>query len=162
MSETVIDLAITGMTCASCVGRLEKVLGRQDGVVKAEVNLATARARVVVEDGRTAAARLVSAVEKAGFGAAAVQAGAPMAEETGARGELLRVIGAALLSLPLALPMLLPGRDAMVSPPLQLVLASLVLFGFGSRFFLGAWAAVRSGHGTMDLLVALGTSAAWG
>ena len=160
MNQRVVDLAITGMTCASCVARLEKVLVRQDGVVTAQVNLATERARVVVAAGAPADGALVAAVEKAGFGAALLSAGAPVEEQGGAGRDLAMVAGAAVLSLPLALPMLLP--DLMLPPVWQLVLASLVQFLFGARFYAGAWAAVKSGHGTMDLLVALGISAAWG
>ncbi|AWK88812.1 heavy metal translocating P-type ATPase [Azospirillum thermophilum] len=163
------DLTVGGMTCASCVARVEKALGRVPGVSSAAVNLATERAHVVAYAGAVDAARLAEAVETAGFTAAPVPADRPKGaegDEAAARGrrELRHVLIAAALSLPLVAGMAgdLLGLDWMLPGWLQLLLASPVQFWLGARFYRAGWKAVRAGAGNMDLLVALGTSAAWG
>ncbi|MCG5243668.1 heavy metal translocating P-type ATPase [Azospirillum doebereinerae] len=162
------DLSVTGMTCASCAGRVEKALGRVPGVESAAVNLATERAHVVAFAGSVDAAALAEAVERAGFGAAPVEAGNATAE-TDARAERsLRDRNHALIAAALSLPLLvgmagdLAGLDWMLPGWAQLILASVVQFWLGARFYRAGWNAVRAGAGNMDLLVALGTSAAWG
>jgi P-type Cu+ transporter len=163
-----IDLSIGGMTCASCAGRVEKALNRVPGVESAVVNLATEQAHVVVFGAATDAARLAEAVERAGFTAAALVAGtedaAAKERADRARREGRRVLIAAALSAPLALGMVgdLAGFDGMLPGWAQLGLASLVQFWLGARFYRAGWGALRAGAGNMDLLVALGTSAAWG
>jgi P-type Cu+ transporter len=163
-----IALSIGGMTCASCAGRVEKALNRVPGVESAAVNLATEQAHVVVFGASVDAVRLVEAVERAGYTAAALVAGT---EEAGAeeradraRREGRRVLIAAALSAPLALGMVgdLAGFDGMLPGWAQLGLASVVQFWLGARFYRAGWGALRAGAGNMDLLVALGTSAAWG
>ena len=163
VAREVQDLSIEGMTCASCVGRVEKALGRVPGVLAAEVNLATERARVTRLAGSAPMAELLSAVQRAGYGAHAqgdAAAGAPPPWF----GDGQRVALAAMLSAPLALPMLgdLAGRHWMLPGWLQLLLATPVQFWLGARFYRAGWAALRAGSGNMDLLVALGTSAAFG
>ncbi|KAA0594758.1 Cu+-exporting ATPase [Azospirillum lipoferum] len=162
------DLSVTGMTCASCSGRVEKALNRLPGVESAVVNLATERAHVVAFAGSVDIADLVTAVEKVGYGAAPVNRGGEQAEEEARAGrsrrELHHVLIAATLSLPLLAGMVgdLFGADWMLPGPVQLVLAGIVQFWLGARFYRAGWNAVRAGAGNMDLLVALGTSAAWG
>ncbi|KAA0568864.1 copper-translocating P-type ATPase [Azospirillum sp. Sh1] len=162
------DLSVTGMTCASCSGRVEKALSRLPGVDQASVNLATERAHVVAYAGSVDIADLVAAVEKVGYGAAPVDEGGEQAEEEARAGrsrrELHHVLIAAALSLPLLAGMVgdLFGADWMLSGWVQLILASIVQFWLGARFYRAGWNAVRAGAGNMDLLVALGTSAAWG
>ncbi|HEY8606159.1 MAG TPA: heavy metal translocating P-type ATPase [Noviherbaspirillum sp.] len=165
--QQAFDLDVQGMTCASCAGRVEKALRKLDGVLGAEVNLATERAHVQAAAGITAE-QLQAAVEKAGYHAALHR---PAETEAGPRRqaprvdrERLHLIAATLLSLPLALPMFggLFGKDWMLPAWLQLVLATPVQFWLGARFYRAGWKAVRAGAGNMDLLVALGTSAAWG
>ncbi|WP_321806005.1 heavy metal translocating P-type ATPase [Burkholderia sp. BCC1993] len=178
-----LELAIDGMTCASCVSRVEKALEKVPGVTHASVNLATERASVH-GTGVLDAATLIAAVTTAGYQAslaAAPDAGASTdataRDGTGAAAqapdarkqrEAIRernlVIGSAVLSAPLVVPMLVApfGFDAMLPGWLQLVLASIVQFGFGARFYRAAWHAVKARTGNMDLLVALGTSAAFG
>ncbi|WP_080413474.1 heavy metal translocating P-type ATPase [Burkholderia ubonensis] len=172
-----IELDIGGMTCASCAGRVEKALSNVPGVARASVNLATERATVHGAAPLDPAA-LIAAVTAAGYRAsrvAAPPAGAPASQKPGAtdadtrkRREAIRernlVIAAALLSAPLIAPMFAApfGVDAMLNGWLQLVLASLVQFGFGARFYRAAWHAIKARAGNMDLLVALGTSAAYG
>ena len=151
-------LAIEGMTCASCVTRVEKALQRVPGVVSAEVNLATETARVA---GSSDAAALVAAVQRAGYEAHLRRE----SEVSGSAAAPLRpVLLAALLSLPLALPMFgaLFGRHWMLPGAWQFVLATPVQFWLGARFYVAGWKALRARSGNMDLLVALGTSAAYG
>ncbi|KVW40366.1 copper-transporting ATPase [Burkholderia ubonensis] len=181
-----IELDIGGMTCASCAGRVEKALSNVPGVARASVNLATERATVHGAAPLDPAA-LIAAVTAAGYRASRVAAppagasglpaaaGAPASQKPSAtdadtrkRREAIRernlVIAAALLSAPLIAPMFAApfGVDAMLNGWLQLVLASLVQFGFGARFYRAAWHAIKARAGNMDLLVALGTSAAYG
>ncbi|CAM3691551.1 heavy metal translocating P-type ATPase [Burkholderia ambifaria] len=174
-----LEFDIGGMTCASCAGRVEKALAAVPGVARASVNLATERASVHGA-GALDAAALIAAVTTAGYRAslaAAPDAGAVVevpssdaaqAPEARKRREAIRernlVIGSAVLSAPLVVPMLVApfGIDAMLPGWLQLVLASIVQFGFGARFYRAAWHAVKARTGNMDLLVALGTSAAFG
>ncbi|CAO3409465.1 heavy metal translocating P-type ATPase [Azospirillum largimobile] len=162
------DLSVTGMTCASCAGRVEKALKRLPGVESAAVNLATERAHVVAFAGSLEAADLAAAVEKAGFGAAPVVEDGGNAEEEAradrGRRDLRHVLIASALSLPLLAGMVGDpfGADWMLPGWVQLILASIVQFWLGARFYRAGWNAVRAGAGNMDLLVALGTSAAWG
>ncbi len=165
-----LELDIAGMTCASCVGRVEKALAKVPGVVKASVNLAAETATVDTVSANPQA--LVAAVEKAGYSASLREAGAAAqagnADEARkaatARRELTHVVIAAMLSFPLVLPMLLTplGVDFAVPGWIQLLLATPVQFWLGARFYRAGWNAVKARTGNMDLLVALGTSAAYG
>ncbi len=157
-------LDISGMTCASCSARVEKALTRVPGVIDASVNLATERATVKLAQG-TSAATLIAAVERAGYGA---QLPAPSGEAPAAPGRTLPdwwpVALAIVLSLPLVAPMIssLFGTHWMLPGWLQLALATPVQFWLGARFYRAGWKALRAGSGNMDLLVAVGTSAAYG
>jgi len=158
-----IDLDIAGMSCASCVGRVEKALRKIPGVLDVSVNLATEAARIQVLDSVDAGS-LMAAVDKAGYHAtqkrpdSQVQAGGKGTHEGRA------VVLAALLSLPLVLPMLaeIAGMHLMLNGWLQLALATPVQFWSGARFYRAGWKALQARTGNMDLLVALGTSAAYG
>jgi Cu+-exporting ATPase len=162
LPQETVSLAVQGMTCASCVQRVEKALTRVPGVLSASVNLATERADVVRHHGQAPAPALVAALDKAGYaGHEAVPA------ETAAPpriGDGARVIVAALLSLPLIVPMLgeLFGRHWMLGGWWQLALATPVQLVLGARFYVAGYKALRARTGNMDLLVALGTSAAYG
>ncbi|MFN8989035.1 MAG: heavy metal translocating P-type ATPase [Betaproteobacteria bacterium] len=161
-------LRIEGMTCASCVSRVEKALLRVPGVTSASVNLATEQAEVVAPG--VAPEQLSGAVTAAGYGATLVvedAAASPAMQEAASRSRLppwWPVALAAALSLPLALPMAgaLFGRHWMLPGWAQFALASPVQFWLGARFYRAGWKALRAGAGNMDLLVALGTSAAFG
>ncbi|GIZ52048.1 heavy metal translocating P-type ATPase [Noviherbaspirillum aridicola] len=159
------DFDVQGMTCASCVARVEKALRKVAGVNEASVNLATESAHVRADAG-VSAEQLRAAIEKAGYQAQAHQTRSRDAAPAQARADRERnhLIIAALLSLPLALPMAggLFGADWMLPGWLQLLLATPVQFWLGARFYRAGWKAVRAGAGNMDLLVALGTSAAYG
>jgi len=158
-----VVLAIDGMTCASCVARVEKALRAVPGVRDASVNLATERATV---QGAAPAATLAEAVRAAGYAARPHDPQAPQSTrpEPGAWPAWWPVAAAAILSLPLVLPMLATpfGVDLALPGWLQLLLATPVQFWLGARFYRAGWKALRAGSGNMDLLVALGTSAAYG
>ncbi len=163
------EIAIDGMTCASCSGRVEKALGKLEGVREAQVNLATEKASISVETGVAGPADLIRAIEKTGFGASMVTGDdAQFAEEerqakARARHDLIVFAGSALLTAPFMVQMvaMLSGGGFDLSPTIQLLLATPVQFVAGARFYKPAWAALKAGTGNMDLLVVLGTSAAY-
>ncbi len=158
-----LDFAVAGMNCAGCVSRVERALLSQPGVTEASVNLATERARVF--GSALDADALAVAVRRAGYEASPVMEGAPPADRTPeSRRELWHVLIGAALGAPLLLGMAahMAGFPVMLPGWLQLVLAAPVQFWLGARFYAGAWKALRAGAGNMDLLVALGTSAAFG
>lgn len=163
-----LDLAISGMTCAACSTRLERVLNQLPGV-EARVNLATEKARLRYMPGLASAEELVAAVARAGFAATPITE-ASRAEEKARkaaeyRNELRVFLVAALLTLPLLAqmgPMLAGAQHVEWMPPwLQWLLATPVQFWAGRRFYIGAWNSLRGGGANMDVLVALGTSAAY-
>ncbi|WP_341909073.1 heavy metal translocating P-type ATPase [Polaromonas sp. YR568] len=161
VGQQTLRLQIGGMTCASCVSRVEKALRQVPGVLSAQVNLATETAEVQMA-GAGGAAPLIAAVVKAGYEASEL---APDASATAAKGVAWWPIAlAAALSAPLALPMvgMLFGREWMLPGWWQLALATPVQFWLGWRFYVAGFKAVRAGTGNMDLLVAIGTSAAYG
>ncbi|MDR3504686.1 MAG: cation-translocating P-type ATPase [Acidocella sp.] len=147
-----IELAIGGMTCASCVARVEKVLRRVPGVQDASVNLATETAQVRAGP-EVPVPALIAAVTRAGYTATPLETAKPYDD----RREKAELIAAFILSAPVVLGMVLRVPDVVA-----LVLASIVQFWLGARFYRAGFAALREGSGNMDLLVALGTSAAWG
>ncbi|MFZ6819331.1 heavy metal translocating P-type ATPase [Undibacterium sp. Ji22W] len=164
-----INLTIRDMSCASCVGRVEKALTAVPGVITVSVNLATEKAQVKILAG-VELASLLAAAKKAGYAASLVQEQVAAAPESHGFQSLLdagsgwRVVIAAALSLPLMLPMLLNlfGLDWNLAGSWQIVLASPVQFWLGARFYRAGWKALRAGSGNMDLLVAIGTSSAYG
>ena len=179
--EESTELAIEGMTCASCVGRVEKALAQVPGVRQATVNLATERARVVHLAGSVSTADLEAAVERAGYKARRLSADTPDTadqenerRENEARGLRRSLLIAAVLSLPVFIlemgSHLIPAMHHWVTGVLglqtswyiQFVLASLVLFGPGLRFFHKGIPALLRGAPDMNSLVAVGTSAAYG
>jgi Cu+-exporting ATPase len=168
-----VDLAIEGMTCASCSGRVERALARLPFVLDATVNLAAESARVTVI-GVDREPALLAAVKDAGYratprpaaGSDARAAGEAASDPVALRlaGERRRVAIALALAAPLVLPMLLApfGIHAMLPAWLQFALATPVQFVLGARFYRAGWAALKAGTGNMDLLVAIGTTAGWG
>lgn len=145
-----IDLNIKGMTCAACSGRIERAL-KKNGT-EAEVNLATEKARVNFDPAKLSPEKIIRIIEDAGYEASV--------EKKAETNSILPVLISALLTLPLVLPML--GLPFMLSPVTQLILAIPVQFGFGLRFYLGAWSALKNKSANMDVLVAVGTTAAFG
>ncbi|HEX4918826.1 MAG TPA: heavy metal translocating P-type ATPase [Limnobacter sp.] len=167
-----IDIAVGGMSCASCSSAVEKALLATPGVISASVNLATEKARVELSKPELLQDALL-AVVKAGYEASAIQpelhTGTASATPASARAkridqEGLMVFLGGLLTLPLVLPMvgMLFGKHAMLPGWVQLLLASPVQFWLGARFYRGALKAIQNRTGNMDLLVAIGTSAAFG
>ena len=157
-----INLNIQGMSCASCVQRVEKALLQHQGVLSASVNLATEKARVDYDDTVLTPLQLISIVSKSGYEAS-------LSEEPSQTKKVhlddlkIKVFLSSLLTIPLALPMLLSflGLDLMPPAWIQLILATIVQFFIGYPFYLSAIKAIQSKSGNMDLLVALGTIAAY-
>jgi Cu+-exporting ATPase len=164
-SPDTFDLPITGMTCASCAGRVERALRKVPGVTNATVNLANERAHVEVAEPIDPES-LIAAVDKAGYGASLEQDPADQQADQQKRhdSERWHLMLAIVLAVPLVLPMLLQplGVHWMLPAWVQFLLATPVQFLLGARFYVAAWKAVRAGAGNMDLLVALGTSAGYG
>ena len=184
MATTTVELPIEGMTCASCVRRVEKSLLKVDGVGVATVNLAAAKARVAFDPGVATMAALRAAVERAGYGVPPADAasadravpgllpteGGPADAPAGRRArdreldDLRRkwltslALGAAMMAV-MYLPLHL---DPTLWAPVLLIAASVVQFWAGGGFYSAAWAAGRHGGATMDTLVAVGTGAAYG
>jgi len=159
-----ILLSIRGMTCAACVGRVERALGKAPGVARASVNYATETATVEsTPDASLNAEQLVALVHKAGYEAQVHSPGASAPEE--APPTWWAVWGPASVALALSLPLMLPmlwGQHDFWPAWWQFAVATPVQFVLGARFYRGAWAALKDGSGHMDQLVALGTTAAWG
>jgi Cu+-exporting ATPase len=171
-----LTFAIEGMTCAACVGRVERVLKRAPGVIGAEVNLATERAAVTVKPG-TRAEALIEAVTAAGYGAKpmeSVERGERRAARDAELGRLKRDLAiAAVLTLPLIVVemgghlvpafhhwvMMTLGRGPLYG--IEFVLATLTLAFPGRRFFVHGVPALLKGDPDMNALVAVGTGAAW-
>ena len=172
-----LDLAVEGMTCASCVGRVERALKRTPGVLEATVNLATERAHVRYLPAMTDPETLAAAVAEAGYAAHPLsEAGA---DENDQRRAALRAMGRDVaLAVGLAVVILLLSMGGAFIPAfdhalqaaspvphfwdwVQWLLASIVLFGPGLRFFRPGWIAYRHLSPDMNSLVATGTGAAW-
>ena len=157
-----LDIGIGGMTCASCVSRVEKALSKVLGVSTATVNLATETARIHFAPAEHMEAKLRRAVRDAGYEPVAANAAIDAPDASPWAGFMPVAIGLAL-SAPLVLPMLgdLFGKHWMLPAWVQFVLATPVQFILGARFYQAAWGAVKALTGNMDLLVAIGTTAGW-
>jgi Cu+-exporting ATPase len=183
--ETETILPIEGMTCASCVRRIEKALNRVEGVRDANVNLAAEKARVVFDSAITDLSQLSSAVEKAGYrvgelpapvttpspelpGSAAAPSTEPAdAHERERQREIDDLRRKSLVSLGAGLAMMavmyLPlGLDIRLLAPALLIVSTVVQFWAGGVFYRAAWAAAKHGSTNMNTLVAVGTSVAYG
>jgi Cu+-exporting ATPase len=157
-----LDIGIGGMTCASCVGRVERALKKVPGVQSVAVNLATESARIAYAPTEQMEARLRRAVRDAGYEPLAADATIDAPDASPWAGFMPVAIGLAL-SAPLVLPMLgnLAGWHWMLPTWLQFALATPVQFILGARFYKAGWHALKNLAGNMDLLVALGTTAGW-
>ena len=157
-----LDIGIDGMTCASCVARVEKALAKVPGVSTATVNLATETARIHFAPAEHMEAKLRRAVRNAGYEPVAANAAIDAPDASPWAGFMPVALGLAL-SAPLALPMIgdLFGKHWMLPAWVQFVLATPVQFILGARFYKAAWGAVKALSGNMDLLVAIGTTAGW-
>ena len=176
--DRTVTLRVEGMECASCSARVERVLSRLDGVAEAGVNLATERATVRARPGLSDDA-IAEAIRRAGFGAETEAAARDEADRAAAKDaerdrQRRRMLWAVALTIPIWLlemvPMLVPGGHEWLNAtlgqqPVRLALLALgtaVQFGPGLHFFRAGWAALRTGAPSMDTLVLLGTSAAYG
>ncbi|SDQ05813.1 cation-translocating P-type ATPase [Quadrisphaera sp. DSM 44207] len=163
-----VELAITGMTCASCAARVEKRLNRLDGV-SATVNYATEKAKVTCADG-VSREDLVAAVERAGYTASLLQppraedaaAGAQAAEDAPVRSLRRRVLVCTALGVPVIALAMVPALRSASWQWLSLVLAAPVVVWGAWPFHRAAWTNLRHGTATMDTLVSLGVTAAFG
>ncbi len=157
-----LDIGVGGMTCASCVARVEKALKKVPGVQDATVNLATESARIVFAPAEQMDARLRRAVRDAGYEPRAADAVMDSAEPSPWAGFGPVALGLAL-SIPLVVPMVgdLLGYHWMLSAFWQFVLATPVQFYLGAHFYVAGWHALKARTGNMDLLVSIGTTAGW-
>jgi P-type Cu+ transporter len=174
-----VELGVTEMTCAACVGRVEKALRKVPGVLNATVNLATERASVTYLPASTGLAQLKRAARESGYGILEVEAGKDRtdvereAKEKEVRNLKRSVMFSAVFAVPLVLIAMLPmvWMPAMmflmnIAPMnvwnwVMLALATPVQFGPGLRFYKNGWKALRSGSPDMNSLVMIGTSAAY-
>ena len=160
-----IWIDIEGMTCASCVEHVEKALRQIDGVHRANVNFATEKARLTLDSSRVNNDAIIRGVDKAGYHAS-ISSKVSKADE-GSAGSGIRLLIAGLLCLPLVMAMIvalaggMEERAFLHDPLFQLILATPVQFLFGARFYKGAWRSLKAGSLGMDMLIALGTSAAY-
>ncbi|HEX7057699.1 MAG TPA: heavy metal translocating P-type ATPase [Bacilli bacterium] len=163
-------LQITGMTCAACAARIEKGLRRLSGVQEVNVNLAMETARVEFRPEEVSIADLIGKVEQLGYKASRKEETKPGAEKRKEiREKKKQLLAAAILSFPLLWAMAghfaftsrIYMPDILMNPWLQLTLATPVQFIIGGRFYVGAYKALRNKSANMDVLVALGTSAAY-
>lgn len=163
-----LEMDITGMTCAACSGRIEKVLGRQGGIASASVNLAAETAVIEYTPGMTSTGEIIGKIEKLGYGASVQRTRDE--KDRGKEEHLRKLRRKLLLSAILSLPLLLIMADhllglhmphLLMNPWFQLILATPVQFYVGWQFYAGAYKNLRNGGANMDVLVALGTSAAY-
>ena len=165
-----VELKITGMSCASCAAKIEKKLSKIEGVFRASVNLATERATVEFDASRVKVGALIEAVEDLGYGATRVEEITADREKEAREREIGRLrrelVMAVVLSLPLVVAMILTVLRVEVLAflhdwRLQLALATPVQFFIGYRFYRNSYYALKAGSPNMDVLIALGTSAAY-
>lgn len=168
-----VELNITGMTCAACSTRIEKGLNKMPGVLKANVNLAMETATIEYDSAQVGVGDLVRQVEKLGYQAARKEEGKEEEQVDRRMAEIRRQTQKFWISLIFSLPLLwsmvshfsftsfiwLP--DFLMNPWVQLALATPVQFIIGAQFYVGAYKALRNKSANMDVLVALGTSAAY-
>jgi len=162
-----VNLSITGMTCAACAARIEKVVGRLDVVKSVNVNLASEKALIAFVPGVIQESDIIVAVEKAGYGATLTSQQTVEEEKLRKQRDYKREIAkfwfSVVLTLPLVLQMLYMVAGGMAFMPnwVGFVLATPVQFYVGWRFYKGAYHSLRGGAANMDVLVALGTSVAY-
>ena len=166
------EFAITGMTCAACSTRIEKGLNKLEGVTKASVNLALETASVEYSPSQIAPQDITQRVEKLGYGAK-LKSEEKEEEQSYREKELSKQKGKFWFSFILSVPLLwamvshfsftsfIPLPQMLMNPWVQLALATPVQFVVGKQFYVGAFKALRNKSANMDVLVALGTSAAY-
>lgn len=172
VSMDVAEFNITGMTCAACSTRVEKGLNKMEGITNANVNLALETATVTYNPESVSPSDIIAKVEKLGYGAERKQDRQDDQVDHRQRAiekQKWKFIISAILSLPLLYTMVghfsftswIYMPDILMNPWFQFALATPVQFIIGSQFYIGAFKALRNGSANMDVLVALGTSAAY-
>ena len=168
VTEERLELALSGMTCSACATRIEKVLNKTEGVVQANVNLASEKATVKYINGMTDIDAIIGRVKKTGYDAKpAVKENAEAEKEVKEKQykkQRNAFIVGAVISIPFLVAMIgeFTGNHALMMPGwLQFILATVVQFTIGWRFIRGAYNALRGGSANMDVLVAMGTLAAY-
>ncbi|MAZ50114.1 MAG: copper-translocating P-type ATPase [Halobacteriovoraceae bacterium] len=162
-----IDIKIEGMTCASCVGRVEKKLKSNEYISEVSVNLATEKGQVLYNESKVKAEDIISLVKDAGYEAYFVTMNSSQTfqenKEKKLKSERNILIFSSVLTIPLVIPMffMLFGVNFHINGWVQLLLATPVQFYIGARFYRSAWGALKNKSGNMELLVAIGTSAAY-
>ncbi|MDN7242390.1 heavy metal translocating P-type ATPase [Planococcus sp. N028] len=165
------EFDITGMTCAACATRIEKGVNKLAGVASANVNLALEKATIEFNPSEVAVGDIIAKVEKLGYGAHQKQEDAERVDyrEKAIQDQKRKFLISALLSLPLLWTMVghfsftsfLYVPDFLMNPWVQMLLATPVQFYVGKQFYVGAYKALRNGSANMDVLVVMGTSAAY-
>ncbi|EOD00062.1 Lead, cadmium, zinc and mercury transporting ATPase / Copper-translocating P-type ATPase [Caldisalinibacter kiritimatiensis] len=168
VSTSKLDLYIEGMTCAACSARVEKALNKVEGVQKANVNLATNKATIEFNEGEVTAEELIKTVEKTGYKAKKIEQIKEEDENTKKDKEIQNLKRLFIISLILSLPLFsamffhMAGMETILGNGyFQLILATPVQFIIGYRFYKGAYHSLKGGGANMDVLVAIGTSAAY-
>ena len=172
VATRVSELTITGMTCAACSARIEKVLNKMDGVLIANINLALETGTIEYSEAEVSEKDLIAKIEKIGYGATSKESQVQENEDprqVAIKKQQVKFIASAVLSLPLLWTMVahfsftswIYVPDFLLNPWVQLALATPVQFIIGWQFYKGAYKALRSGSANMDVLVVLGTSAAY-
>lgn len=162
-----IDIKIEGMTCASCVGRVEKKLKSNEYISEVSVNLATEKGQVQYNESKVKSEDIISLIKDAGYEAYLVTKTSSQTsqknKEEKLRTERNILIFSSVLTIPLVIPMffMLFGVNFHINAWVQLLLATPVQFYIGARFYRSAWGALKNKSGNMELLVAIGTSAAY-
>ncbi|MGN7356495.1 heavy metal translocating P-type ATPase [Paenibacillus sp. SAF-054] len=170
-AKEVSHFKLEGMTCAACANRIEKGLGKLPGVTRASVNFAMETATVEYAPGEVTVSDMQNKVKQLGYKAVTAdqEEGSQANRKSGIRSQKRKLLISAILSLPLLWAMVahfsftswiyLP--DVFMNPWFQLILATPVQFYIGRPFYVGAYKALRNGSANMDVLVSLGTSAAY-
>lgn len=164
MSINKKEFDITGMHCAACVKRVENVVSKVEGVASVKVNLLTRKGSIdYVEGAQVGSERIIEAITNIGFGAVEADETKQEIEKVDLKPHIIRLVVAACMAVPMMINMTL-HRFGIVALPVwaEFVLATIAQFGPGLMFYKSAWSAVKNGALTMDVLVVMGTTVAYG
>lgn len=164
MSINKKEFDITGMHCAACVKRVENVVSKVEGVASVKVNLLTRKGSVdYVEGAQVGSERIIEAITNIGFGAVEADETKQEIEKVDLKPHIIRLVVATCMAVPMMINMTL-HRFGIVALPVwaEFVLATIAQFGPGLMFYKSAWSAVKNGALTMDVLVVMGTTVAYG
>lgn len=161
--KQMLSLDIKGMTCASCVSRIERELKKNDSIITASVNLITEKAMIEFETKELNSSEIINLIKNAGFEASLSGQKSLNTDIQGIKKDQFILVLSIILSLPLVLPMMghLLGKSLELSPLVQFILATPVQIYVGADFYRSAWGALKAKTGNMDLLISIGTSSAY-